>query len=403
MRRARGAARLAPRRGAGRPRRDRAAAGRGLRRRAARLPAARRAAPCRSTCGSAARARATCARRRRASSTTPLAEAAARRSTSPSHDVDDVALVVHTSGTTGAPEPVELTYGNSLCERARLGASRSGSTRDERWLCPLPLSPRRRADDPAALARSTATHRVVLEPLRRRARRARCATATSRSSRSSRRRSRGCSTPAAAPARAAPVLLGGAPGRARAAARAPRDAGVPVAQTYGLTEACSQVTIAEPGDARDRRPRRCPARACAIAADGEILVAGPTVGAAAATRCAPATSARLDDAGPPDRDRPQGGHDRHRRRERRARRGRGGAARSTRPSPRPRSSAARTRSGARRSTARVVPARRRRRRPPTSCARHCAERLAALQGPQGVRARRRALPRTRPASCCAGS
>src|SRR4051794_4311272 len=55
----------------------------------------------------------------------------------PEHD--QVALIVHTSGTTGRPRPVEITYGNiranarGLAQAMELGA-------DERWLCPLPLS-----------------------------------------------------------------------------------------------------------------------------------------------------------------------------------------------------------------------------------------------------------------------
>src|SRR5919201_2990460 len=49
------------------------------------------------------------------------------------------ALLVHTSGTTGVPRPVELTYGNVLANA--LGCAVAlGHQRDERWLCPLPLS-----------------------------------------------------------------------------------------------------------------------------------------------------------------------------------------------------------------------------------------------------------------------
>ena len=49
----------------------------------------------------------------------------------------DVAMVVHTSGTTACPG-VELTYGNSLRRRGLGG--RLGLDPRERWLCPLPLS-----------------------------------------------------------------------------------------------------------------------------------------------------------------------------------------------------------------------------------------------------------------------
>src|SRR3954447_12174297 len=49
------------------------------------------------------------------------------------------ALVVHTSGTTGAPRPVELTRSN--IEANALGSAVAlGLDPAERWLCPLPLS-----------------------------------------------------------------------------------------------------------------------------------------------------------------------------------------------------------------------------------------------------------------------
>ncbi|MGH2850789.1 MAG: AMP-binding enzyme, partial [Solirubrobacteraceae bacterium] len=56
-----------------------------------------------------------------------------------------------------------------------------------------------------------------------------------------------------------------------------RDAGVAVSQTYGLTEAGSQVATQAPGEGS---PNAGPPLFCTrveIAADGEILVSGPTV------------------------------------------------------------------------------------------------------------------------------
>jgi O-succinylbenzoic acid--CoA ligase len=51
----------------------------------------------------------------------------------------DTALVVHTSGTTAAPRPVELSFGN-IQANALGSAVALGLDPDERWLCPLPLS-----------------------------------------------------------------------------------------------------------------------------------------------------------------------------------------------------------------------------------------------------------------------
>ena len=52
---------------------------------------------------------------------------------------DDVALVMHTSGTAGTATAVELTYGN-IRANARGLAGALGLGEDERWLAPLPLA-----------------------------------------------------------------------------------------------------------------------------------------------------------------------------------------------------------------------------------------------------------------------
>ena len=57
----------------------------------------------------------------------------------PGHDLDAVAVLVHTSGTTGAPRRVGLTYGNWLWS-ALGSAAALGHPPGERWLCTLPLS-----------------------------------------------------------------------------------------------------------------------------------------------------------------------------------------------------------------------------------------------------------------------
>jgi o-succinylbenzoate---CoA ligase len=71
------------------------------------------------------------------------------------------------------------------------------------------------------------------------------------------------------------VLLGGGPVPPGLLRRAV-EAGFPVSQTYGLTEACSTVTLAEPGDL-ETAGRPLPGLGVSIAGDGEINVHGPTV------------------------------------------------------------------------------------------------------------------------------
>ncbi|MEA2301763.1 MAG: o-succinylbenzoate---CoA ligase, partial [Solirubrobacteraceae bacterium] len=55
------------------------------------------------------------------------------------HDLDAPAVVIHTSGTTGPPRPVILTYGNLLWS-ALGSATAIGLDPAERWLCPLPVA-----------------------------------------------------------------------------------------------------------------------------------------------------------------------------------------------------------------------------------------------------------------------
>src|SRR2546423_1793195 len=54
------------------------------------------------------------------------------------HDLEAPALVMHTSGTGGAPRPVELTYGNLLWS-ALGSAAALDLDADERWLCAMPV------------------------------------------------------------------------------------------------------------------------------------------------------------------------------------------------------------------------------------------------------------------------
>jgi O-succinylbenzoic acid--CoA ligase len=83
------------------------------------------------------------------------------------------------------------------------------------------------------------------------------------------------------------VLLGGA-----APDRSVLESGWPVARTYGLTQACSSVTIGEIGDT-ETSGRAIPGVTVSIAPDGEIVVDGPTVARTLGT----GDLGRLDDQG----------------------------------------------------------------------------------------------------------
>jgi O-succinylbenzoic acid--CoA ligase len=176
----------------------------------------------------------------------------------------DVALVVHTSGTTGAPRPVALTYGNILANA--LGCAVAlGHDRSERWLCPLPLS---HVGGLMVLLRSViAGTTAVLGPADR--------DDVTIASLVPTQLARLLAAGVAPGPRLRVVMLGGAPADPTLLTRAAA-AGWPVAPTYGLTQTCSAVTVAEPGDT-ETSGAPLPGIDVSIAADGEILVAGPTV------------------------------------------------------------------------------------------------------------------------------
>jgi O-succinylbenzoic acid--CoA ligase len=187
------------------------------------------------------------------------------------HDLDATAIVVHTSGTTSAGRPIELTYGNWLW--SALGSAVAlGLDRDERWLCTLPLS---HVGGLSILLRSAiyATTAVlhdgfdaaaVVDELTG----GRATLVSVVPTTLGRLLDAGLREPPALRA----ALVGGGPIPAALLDRA-RAAGVPTVTTYGLTEACSQVTTAG-------APLFC--TRLRTSHDGEILVAGPTVAPAAA-------------------------------------------------------------------------------------------------------------------------
>src|SRR3954454_18335826 len=182
------------------------------------------------------------------------------------HDLDAVALRMFTSGTTSAPKPVALTYGNLLYS-AMGSALALGLDEHERWLCPLPLA---HVGGLSILVRSAiyATTAVVherwdtdraLDALRSN----QITVASLVPTQLARLLDAGLRRPPALRW----ILLGGAPAPPALLERA-RDAGVPVAETYGMTEAASQiVTFGRP----------LPFATVELAPDGEIVVAGLTV------------------------------------------------------------------------------------------------------------------------------
>jgi o-succinylbenzoate---CoA ligase len=189
------------------------------------------------------------------------------------HDLDATAIVVHTSGTTSEPRAVELTFGNWLWSALGSGAA-LGTKPDDVWLCALPLS---HVGGLSILVRSAiyATTADVHERWdTERALQAIDAGATLVSVVPT-TLARLLDAGLADPPRLRCALVGGGPCPPALLDRA-REAGVPVAQTYGLTEACSQVTTARPGDAQ---PDAGPPLFCTRVwvEEGEICVSSPTV------------------------------------------------------------------------------------------------------------------------------
>lgn len=197
------------------------------------------------------------------------------------HRPGDPMVLLHTSGTTSAPKPVELTFGNVLW--AAQGSSVAlGHPPDERWLSALPfnhvggLSILMRSaiagttaevhpafdaelvagrlmapDGPTTISVVATTLARLLDAGLRHPPRLRCA------------------------------LAGGGPIPPGLVERA-REAGVPVAQTYGMTETCAMATAQRPGDPQQDAGPPLFCTRVAIAGDGEILVSGPTVSTGAA-------------------------------------------------------------------------------------------------------------------------
>jgi O-succinylbenzoic acid--CoA ligase len=154
---------------------------------------------------------------------------------------DDPLAVMHTSGTTAAPKPVVLTRSNFLA--SALGSAVAlGLDPAERWLCPMPLTHVGGLSIPvrSAIYATTAvlhgrfeTEAVLnelMDPARRITMVSLVPTMLARLLDAGLQR----------PPMLRWALLGGGPIAPALLARA-EEAGVPVASSYGMTEACSQI------------------------------------------------------------------------------------------------------------------------------------------------------------------
>jgi O-succinylbenzoic acid--CoA ligase len=192
-------------------------------------------------------------------------------------DTDSVQCVIHTSGTAGEPRAVELTYGNHLWSAIGAGV-RIGVAPTDRWLCCLPLH----HIGGLSIVLRSALYRIpmVLEPFDTEG----VAVAIER---------HGVSIVSLVPTMLARLLdagaplermrcavIGGGPAPLSLVERA-LEAGAPVAPTYGLTEAASQVATMPASETRERPGSAGPPilnTEVRIDEQGRICVRGPTIG-----------------------------------------------------------------------------------------------------------------------------
>jgi o-succinylbenzoate---CoA ligase len=192
------------------------------------------------------------------------------------HDMDDVHCRILTGGSSGASRAIGLTYGNHLWSAVG-SAFNIGVQPDDCWLCCLPLS---HISGLSIVMRSVIYGTTVglhagfdLDRVAEAFERGEASVASVVSTMLIRLLEAGVdlSAPRA-------ILIGGGPVPADALGEAV-GRGASVVQTYGLTEACSQVTTLGPADAKRKLGSAGrPLLTTHLRIDeGEILVQGPTV------------------------------------------------------------------------------------------------------------------------------
>ena len=196
--------------------------------------------------------------------TAPEADAELRERVDP----DAVHTVIRSSGTTGRPKPIELTFANHVAS-ARASADALGVEPGDRWLTPLPLH---HVGGLGVLIRSVLNHTTAVIHERFDVQRVRATLEAGEvtlvslvPTMLSRLRDAGLHR---APGLRA-VALGGGPVPPGLLAWA-AEAGIPVTPVYGMTETASQVVAGSPGRALTGVELR-------VDADGEVLVRGPMV------------------------------------------------------------------------------------------------------------------------------
>lgn len=196
-------------------------------------------------------------------------------------DLDSVLCEIRTSGSSGAPKAVALTSANHLWSAVGCGM-RIGMTPEDRWLCCLPVD---HVGGLAILVRcaifgaTAVIERFEAERTAATLARERITTVSLVATMLDRLLDAGTTAPQLRCA-----LLGGGPAPPALIDRALASE-FPIAPTYGLTEACSQVTTLIPDQVAAKRGsagKPIASTRIRIGEDGRIEVAGPTVAPGAA-------------------------------------------------------------------------------------------------------------------------